>query len=294
MQERRHDVEPALVGHDDVHQDHVGLQRTRLKDRVARVARLTDRLEVVLGVDQQLQAGAKDGVVVDDQHADAHASGTSATSVAPAPSPDSICSRPSSRPTRSRIPSSPKPPSRTEAGSKPCPSSSITAATAPGFRDQNDADVACARVLDDVREGLLDDAVERGLHLGRKPLRREAGLEAYPDPGLRAERLGQPLERRDEAEVVEHLRPQLDREPAHVMQRRDDELAHVGDRLRALVALDLLLERLQAEQDRRERLAGLVVQLACEPAPLELLRVDDAPERVACDALREIDRDGCA
>ena len=63
-------------------------------------------------------------------------------------------------------------------------------------------------------------------------------------PGLLAERLGQPLERRHEAEVVEHLRPQLDREPAHVLQRRDDELAQRRDDLARAVALDRLLERL--------------------------------------------------
>ena len=36
-----------------------------------------------------------------------------------------------------------------------------------------------------------------------------------------------------------------------------------------------VLERLQAEEDRRQRLAGLVVELACEPLALELLRGDD-------------------
>ena len=87
---------PALVGHDDVHQDHVGLQRTCLEDRVARGARLADRLEVVLGVEQEPQAGADDGVIVDDEDADAQ-SGTSATSVVPRSSLDSTSSRPSSR-----------------------------------------------------------------------------------------------------------------------------------------------------------------------------------------------------
>ena len=151
---------------------------------------------------------------------------------------------------------------------------------------------ARVRVLDDVRQRLLDDAVERGLDLGGKPLVAEARLEANVDARLLAERLREPLERGDEAEVVEHLRTKLDREPPHVLQRRDDELADARrPRSRASSRLDASLERLQAEEDRGQRLAGLVVQLTREAAALELLRVDDAAERVARDALREIDRD---
>ena len=52
-----------------------------------------------------------------------------------------------------------------------------------------------------------------------------------------------------------------------------------------------LLDRLQPEQDRGERLPRLVVQLAREPAALELLRRDDAAERVALDARREVGGD---
>ena len=51
-----------------------------------------------------------------------------------------------------------------------------------------------------------------------------------------------------------------------------------------------ILERLQAEEDRRQRLAGLVVELACEARTLELLRLDDAANGVAADSLGELDR----
>ena len=85
VQERRDDVEPALIRHDDVHEDHVGLQRTRLEHGVTGTSGLPHGFEVGLRVDQQLQPGAEDGVVVDDEHAHAHASGTSATRVVPAP-----------------------------------------------------------------------------------------------------------------------------------------------------------------------------------------------------------------
>ena len=141
------------------------------------VAGLADRLDVLLGLEQQPQAGADDGVVVDDQHADAHRSGTSATSVVPAPGARLDLEPPVESATRSRMPTSPTPSSRTARGSKPRPSSSITAATrrpAPGERD---ADAVRARVLDDVRERLLHDPVERRLDLGRQPRLAERRVE---------------------------------------------------------------------------------------------------------------------
>ena len=70
MQELRQDLDPALVGHHHVHQDHGGLQLARAEDRVPRVAGLADDLDVVVRVQQQPQAGAHDGVVVDDEDAD--------------------------------------------------------------------------------------------------------------------------------------------------------------------------------------------------------------------------------
>src|SRR5205823_7084526 len=112
----------------------------------------------------------------------------------------------------------------------------------------DDADVVSLRVLDDVRERLLDDAVERGLDLGREPCSGQERLEADGDAGLLGEALGQPLERCDEAEVVECLRAELDREPAHVLQRRADELAHLRERGSHLRLAARLLPRPQAEQ----------------------------------------------
>src|SRR5581483_1698601 len=100
-------------------------------DALVRGARLLDDLDVDLGLEQHPQAGADESVVVDDQHLRRHqsgdSSGTSATSVVPAPNADSIEMRPPTSATRSRMPTSPRPPSRVFAGSKPLPSSSITA-----------------------------------------------------------------------------------------------------------------------------------------------------------------------
>lgn len=50
---------------------------------------------------------------------------------------------------------------------------------------------------------------------------------------------------------------------------------------------------LEAEKDGRERLAGLVVELAREPAPLLLLAAHDALHRRPGDPSRQVDRDGC-
>ena len=60
------------------------------RSAVLHVAGLADDLDVGLGVEQQVQAGADDRVVVDDQHPDwrflRHRKGTSATIVVPEPS----------------------------------------------------------------------------------------------------------------------------------------------------------------------------------------------------------------
>src|SRR5581483_7793510 len=115
--------------------------------------------------------------------------------------------------------------------------------------------------------------------------------ELDADRRLLGEVLRQPLERRDEAEVVERLGPQLDREPPDVLQRRADEVAHLADRGAQRGLVLRLLEPAQAEEDRRQRLARLVVQLTRETPPLELLRRDDALERVPRDALPQLDGD---
>ena len=70
-------------------------------------------------------------------------------------------------------------------GVKPRPSSSITAVTAPVFAGQDDADGGRLCVLDDVRQRLLDDAVEGGLDLGRQPL---AGSATRGRPACRSAR----------------------------------------------------------------------------------------------------------
>ena len=101
------------------------------------------------------------------------------------------------------------------------------------------------------------------------------------DPGLLAEALGEPLDRRHEPEVVQRLRAQLDGEPADVLERRADEVAHLGHRRAQRHPVLRLLEAAQAEQDRGERLARLVVELPRQPPPLVLLRAHTRRARPA-------------
>ena len=100
-----------------------------------------------------------------------------------------------------------------------------TALTPSSRRRQHDADLARGRVLDDVRQRLLHEPVERRLGLGREPLSPSIAATVARIPVRSAKRSREPLERGHEPEVVERARPQLDGEAAHVLERLDDELA---------------------------------------------------------------------
>ena len=186
-------------------------------------------------VEQQVQAGADDRVVVHDQHADPSASSLSSRPAprprpsCPAPSVDSIASLPSSSPTRSFIPTSPSPslgaacrrrsPAR-RPRSRRSPSSRVLVTTM--------LTRVALGVLADVRQRLLHDPVEGGLDLRRR------GAACRGSPGCRPRsRTARRTPRASrssagsEAEVVERARPQLDREPPDVLERVDDLLAQL-------------------------------------------------------------------
>src|SRR5512132_2226749 len=97
----------------------------------------------------------------------------------------------------------------------------------------------------------------------------------HADPSLLGEGLGQPLQSSNEPEVVERLRPQLDGEPADVLQGPDNELPQLEHGLTEVLAVVRLLDRLQPEQNRRQRLTCLVMQLAGKTLALELLTCHD-------------------
>ena len=151
---------------------------------------------------------------------------------------------------------------------------------------------AAARVLHDVRQRLLHDPVERRLDLGRQAVARRAGPRrrrrartARPGSPRAARRRARDRSRRARSGAA---RPRAGGRPAASRRRARGapRWPRAPRRSRSTV-----VEVLEAEQDRRERLAGLVVQLAGEPRALELLRLDDAAQRVAAHALGEVDGD---
>ena len=145
-------------------------------------------------------------------------------------------------------------------------------------------------MLQHVRERLLGDAVEGCLCVRRKASVRKLRLDVDRDLALLLDDVPEPLDRRYEAEVVESSGPQLDGEAPDVLQSRDDELAELRHCCSVVVAVGFIFQRLQPEEDRGQGLAGLVVQFSCESRTLELLRLDDAANRVTADALGERDR----
>src|SRR4249919_2038176 len=149
-------------------------------------------------------------------------------------------------------------------------------------------------MLDNVRERLLDDPVEGGLNLARQPLLAELRFEIHLESGLLAEAVHEPLHCGHQSEVVERRRSKLDRKATDVPEGRDDELTQRCDRGARVVRRRGLFERLETEQNRRERLSGLVVQLAGESSALELLRLDDPAYGIPAHPFRELDGNGRA
>src|SRR5207249_528334 len=101
-------------------------------------------------------------------------------------------------------------------------------------------------------------------------LAAESRLEVDGDPRLLGKRTREALECRYQPEVVEGLRPELDRQSAHVLQRLHHELPQRCTGRTHLLRTRGLLDRLETEQHRGECLAGLVVELPREPPALEL------------------------
>ena len=87
-----------------------------------------------------------------------------------------------------------------------------------------------------------------------------------------------PAHRRDQAEVVEQRRPQVERQVADLLERLNRHVAQPGDdlaRAGQVLAVHRLDAPLESDDQRRQRLAGLVVELAGDPLALLLLGRDD-------------------
>ena len=87
------------------------------------------------------------------------------------------------------------------------------------------------------------------------------GLHVRLEAGLLGEGRRQSIEGRGETEVVERLGTQLNRKAPDVLERDRDELAKLCERGVEAVGPLRLLDRLEPEQDRGQRLPCFVVEL---------------------------------
>src|SRR5207245_5855677 len=96
-------------------------------------------------------------------------------------------------------------------------------------------------------------------------------VEAHGDSGLRLETLDLPRERRQQSQSIQHGRPEVHREVANPV----DEVVH--DALHLFLPVSTAgAMALDHEQQAREELADLVVQLPRDLAMLRLLDVDQS------------------
>ena len=254
-----------------------GLDCQRLLEGVDAVLGLGDDLHVGLAVDEKAQAATDDAVVVGDQ--DLHFAPMVSSIVVPSLGAEYKARLPPTSSARSRMPDSPRPPTRPRGrplrpelpgpGSKPVPVVGDAQDRAAHEREL-DADVAGVGVLGDVGEALLRDAVDHELLLVGQRRHRAVAREAGVDPGALREVLDLRRERRDQAVVVERGRAQLAREVQELLHRLVGEalgLLQLGaQRVRRVHR-----GRLEAQQDAGERLVDLVVEVLGDPRALLLL-----------------------
>jgi hypothetical protein len=81
----------------------------------------------------------------------------------------------------------------TASKSNPPPSSSTMAVDRSVASHEQDADFARFRMLDDVRQRLLDDAVDGRLDLGRQSHVADSRFELHPEPRGLGKRLREPF-----------------------------------------------------------------------------------------------------
>src|SRR5947209_2723574 len=134
-----------------------------------------------------------------------------------------------------------------------------------------DQDALRVRVLVDVGDRLLHHAEDGGLVLGREPLVETVPLAPDRDSLGAQVAIGVPVDRRAQAEIVEHRGAQVHDQAVDCVERRDRQLGLV---LEARLGAQLHHQRGQA-------LAGVVVQLARDAAALVLLRGDQFAEELA-------------
>ena len=135
-----------------------------------------------------------------------------------------------------------------------------------------------ACVADDVRETFLHDAVDgKALDVAERAL--DATGECDLGRIAAAVVVDELFQRRLDAELVERGRAQLHGETAEFRQGIGGLVANGEERLLHIFIRGLVGERAQGEQERGQRLPGLVVQLHRDALALLLLRGDDVADQ---------------
>ena len=148
-----------------------------------------------------------------------------------------------------------------------------------------DVDARCARVLGDVGERLLRDAIERRLGFRWQPIVEQPGhVQLCRNVDTPRPVLDVVGECRAQAEVVERGRPQLPDELIDVtIELPRDFLQRLDERPDIRRACGRFLQGADAAAQSRQLFAELIVHLARDPPPFVFLREDEAGEELgAC------------
>ena len=131
-----------------------------------------------------------------------------------------------------------------------------------------------------VRQRLLRDAIEGDLGgLGQARQSRARHLEIDRKPMEAGHLDAQPLERLLEPEIVEDARTKAAGDALHAVEGGRHRCPQGAGSFAGLPNLLGLLDGPQADQERRQGLRGLVVELAGDAPPLLLLRGDDVVQQ---------------
>ena len=142
---------------------------------------------------------------------------------------------------------------------------------------KRDAGVPRLGVAGDVRQRLLHDPVHGRLDLLGQPWGLALVLEIHPDAGLPAVAVHKPQQRWQKAQVVQHCRPQGQRQLADSGHQLVHETLRLIESL--WLPLRVAMEHFQAQLYPGQGLAYLVVKFAGNVAPLLLLHVHNLPRQ---------------
>ena len=136
------------------------------------------------------------------------------------------------------------------------------------------------RMPDHIRQGLLRDAIDHELLVGLERGKPGRDRAARPAAGSGASRHWSAPRAPRQPEIVERLRPQPPRDPAHLLQARTHRLASLARR-RPHARVGAASARSSWRTTAVSAWPDLVVQLARDPRRLLLLRRQRTPRAVA-------------